>query len=166
MKYTLVFLAVDEKSSFSEQIFLQSRIHFLVTLRYKTGGCVMELSSGRLYARVIGTSCGVTEVTYTGVMTDLAFSELCQQVAKQTQRHGALLIRLESTLRAMSAVPDAPGYTKNMPPAAVVCQESELDFWDAYGKKVSRAGVMRAVFSLKQLDLARMWARRQLHAGL
>ena len=123
-------------------------------------------SSGSFEARVIPQPSGVVEVVYGGVATDKTFSELSEVVVKETRRYGALVIRMEAVVMALSDVPTPPTYTKSMPPAAVVCSESHVVLWDAYGKEVSRMGVMRAVFSSSQLDLARLWALRQIRARL
>jgi hypothetical protein len=128
---------------------------------------VQVIRSHSAQARVYDIGGGVSEVVYSGPLSQAAFTNLVAGVRLATKEIGALVVRVEHTVLLMrELVVDTGAYGPNSPPGAVVASDEHIEYWTAYGKAVAAAGVMRAVFLARQIDLAREWARRHAVVAL
>ena len=113
------------------------------------------------------TASGVTEVVYSGLLTQAAFESLRAAVVYETTDDVALLIRMDMALLSIIHAPAVPlgVYRRNGTPAAIVVRPENYQMWVSYGRDLSAHGVMRAVFLTDELEQARAWAESAVCAS-
>lgn len=120
-------------------------------------------NSARVSAGVVSRS-GLVEAAYSGALTKDAFSALRREVLYDTGPAPCVVLRMDKSLTLMTALPDIPAgtYTPTAPSGAVIVRADQYEMWTAYNRKLSRLGVMRAVFLDSHASLAYGWAERQI----
>lgn len=111
---------------------------------------------------------GVLEVTHYGVLTRPCIVWMGPRIMEATMEAPAMVVRADTAVLATSVIPDFPLHKpiKNLPVAAIVVQEWDLEMMTEYSHRMALAGVMRAVFSTSQAALAYRWAEAHALAGL
>ena len=100
----------------------------------------------------------MSEVSYRGVICNKAFSSLVPKVLAHTADSDGLIFRMDHALVVCNDFPDPPaGYSLDTPIGAVICREFQYLAMCEYTAKLSRAGVIRAVFLETQLECAMRW---------
>ena len=119
--------------------------------------------SARVSSGVISRS-GLVEAAYSGPLTRAAFSVLRREVLFDTRPAPCVVLRMDKSLTLMTDLPDIPTgtYTPTAPTGAVIVRPDQYEMWTAYNRKLTRLGVMRAVFLDSHAALAYEWAERQI----
>lgn len=103
----------------------------------------------------------IVECSYGGIITANTMPEAFGASLKATSGASAGVARTDLavfTLRDLPPIPKVVHGSSTLP-AALVCLPSMHEFWQEWARLMAReAGVVRAVFLAKNLELARRWA--------
>lgn len=113
-------------------------------------------------------SCGGTavEVGFYGVVNETALLALWRQMLHLVGAASAVLVRLDSCVFCVDDLPDVGADARRVPVVAVVTRNEYREMFAAYGSRMARAGLTRAVFLDSQLELARRWVERRAAGAL
>lgn len=108
---------------------------------------------------------GIVEVGYSGPLSQLAFDTLKTEVLQHTAQAPVLVLRMDRCLQTFEMPEPPTGYNIGSPAGAVIVRADQFKAWNAYGKALSRVGVMRVVFLESHASLAYQWALGQVSHG-
>ena len=125
----------------------------------RTESVTFHCGAGQVRVRTMQD--GVCSIVYSGVIGDVCFANLRQNVVLATLGAKVLLIDMTGVLSTSVLVPPVPAslYPNTAPPGVVICREDQLSTWRQYAGDIAEHGIMRLVFLDSERELALLVAQ-------
>ena len=125
----------------------------------RTESVTFHCGAGQVRVRTMQD--GVCSIVYSGVIGDVCFANLRQNVVLATLGAKVLLIDMTGVLSTSVLVPPihAGLYPIDAPPGVVICREDQLSTWRQYAGDIAEHGIMRVVFLDSERALALLVAQ-------